>query len=67
MKRPFVALLAVFLAGQVGYVTWVAGYRAGYDDGATTAWDDARAALTPRERTSEVELSEFGLPPEDVR
>ena len=49
MNKSFAAALALFVAAQLGYAVWFAGYRAGYDHGAAKAWDDARAALMPRE------------------
>ena len=49
MSKSFAAALTLFVVAQLAYATWLAGYRAGYDEGAAKAWDDARAALTPRE------------------
>ena len=49
MNRSFAAILGLFVVVQLGYVVWLTGYRAGYDDGASKAWDDARGALMPRE------------------
>lgn len=52
MSKSFAAALALFVVAQLAYATWLAGYRAGYDDGAAKAWDDARAALVPREEVA---------------
>lgn len=62
MSKSVGVLLAVFAAAQLGYATWLAGYRAGYDDGATKAWDNARAALMPRDDVAEPELTQLDRP-----
>ena len=44
------ALLTIIACGVclwLGAMAWVTGYKQGYNEGATTAWDDARSALTP--------------------
>ena len=62
MSKTFAVALALFAAVQVGYVTWLTGYRAGYDDGATKAWDDAREALIPDDELTGPDVAHLELP-----
>ena len=57
MSRAFAGALTLFVAAQLGYAVWFAGYRAGYDEGAAKAWDDARAALMPRDELAGTEFT----------
>ncbi len=39
--------VAVAAVLWMGSMLWLTGYKQGYEEGSTTAWDDARSALSP--------------------
>ncbi len=47
MSRSLAFLLGLIAVVWLSYVTWLTGYRAGFDDGASKAWSQARATLAP--------------------
>lgn len=59
--KPMGMIIATGGILWLGSMVWLTGYRQGYDEGATTAWDDARAVLRPQQQTQSVELQLGGL------
>jgi hypothetical protein len=47
LKIFYFGFFGVFALTYLAYVTWLTGYKAGYDEGASKAWSTARQALTP--------------------
>jgi len=46
-KQNMMTLAAVTASIWLGSLAWLSGYKQGYSEGADTAWDDARSALSP--------------------
>jgi hypothetical protein len=52
--KPIGLVIAAAGLLWLGSMAWLTGYQQGYDEGATTAWDDARDALqVEAERSAE--------------
>ncbi len=45
-KQNMMTLMAVTASLWLGSLAWLSGYKQGYSEGADTAWDDARSALS---------------------
>ena len=57
MKKFYFGFFGVFALVYLAYMTFLTGYQAGYDQGSSTAWDNARKALAPHLMDS-VDLTE---------
>lgn len=47
MSKPVAVLMGLAMSGWLVSMTWLVGYRSGYDDGSNRAWETARASLAP--------------------
>ena len=47
MSKPVAALAGLAMSVWLVSMTWLVGYRSGYDDGSNRAWETARASLAP--------------------
>lgn len=46
-SKSLLLTVAVAAVLWMGSMLWLTGYKQGYEEGSSTAWDDARSALTP--------------------
>ncbi len=53
----YFCFLSAFGLTYLAYITWLTGYRAGYDEGAAQAWNTARKTLSP----SQVDPTDLNL------
>ena len=61
MQKFYLGFFGVFGLVYLAYVTWLTGYKAGYDEGTSKAWSNARKALAP-ELTDPADLTTAAAP-----